>query len=251
MNLTAPRLLREDTTSTAGSAARSDDVQMRRAPIPRREPCGAVRVYPTGETTDRGPGQEMLPLVFPDSFPLPTSPTSHLGTDAVLIGKFTRHGGISSPAGTPAASRPQGRPPVETAGVTWGAAPEGKDPSGRSTCDELPEARSWASSFIQAAMEVAGGVRPPAQLVRWTTPEVHGQLLRRGTLASRALRLGRAMSTTPQVRAVLLCSPQSGVYEVSAVVAEPQRVRAVAFRMEALHNRWRVTELEMQGRSET
>ncbi len=33
-------------------------------------------------------------------------------------------------------------------------------------------------------------------------------------------------------------------------VAEPQRVRAVAFRMEGLHGRWRVTELEMQGRLE-
>lgn len=98
-------------------------------------------------------------------------------------------------------------------------------------------------------MEVAGGVRPPAQLVRWTTPEVHGQLLRRSTLMSRALRQGNATSPQPHLRSILLCSPQTGVYEVSAVISETRRVRAVAFRMEALHGRWRVTELEMQGRS--
>jgi hypothetical protein len=35
------------------------------------------------------------------------------------------------------------------------------------------------------------------------------------------------------------------VCEVSAVIAETDRVRAVAFRMEGLHGRWRVTELEI------
>ncbi|WP_307239092.1 Rv3235 family protein [Kineosporia succinea] len=114
----------------------------------------------------------------------------------------------------------------------------------------LPEPRSWAASFIQAAMEVTSGLRPPAQLVRWTTPEVHGTIVRRGTLAARALRSNNGMSAKPQLRALRLCAPRSGVYEVSAVISDPERVRAVAFRMEALHGRWRVTELEMQGRAE-
>jgi len=109
----------------------------------------------------------------------------------------------------------------------------------------LPEARPWAAAFIQAAMEVTCGLRPSGQLIRWTTPEVHGKLVRRGTLTARALRIGNGLGAKPRLRALVLCSPRTGVCEVSAVIAEPERVRAVAFRMEGLHGRWRVTELEI------
>ena len=108
----------------------------------------------------------------------------------------------------------------------------------------LPEPKAWAATFIQAAMEVAGGLRSAGQLVRWTTPEVHAILVRRGALTARARR-GAATTSKPRVRALVACAPRAGVCEVSAVIAEPDRVRAVAFRMEGLHGRWRVTELEI------
>ena len=108
----------------------------------------------------------------------------------------------------------------------------------------LPEPKSWAGTFIQAAMEVAGGLRSAGQLVRWTTPEVHAILVRRGALTARARR-GMVTNSKPRVRALIACHPRPGVCEVSAVIAEPERVRAVAFRMEGLHGRWRVTELEI------
>ncbi|HST86490.1 MAG TPA: Rv3235 family protein [Kineosporiaceae bacterium] len=108
----------------------------------------------------------------------------------------------------------------------------------------LPEPKLWAATFIQAAMEVAGGLRSAGQLVRWTTPEVHAILVRRGALTARARR-GIATASKPRVRALVACAPRAGVCEVSAVIAEPDRVRAVAFRMEGLHGRWRVTELEI------
>lgn len=108
----------------------------------------------------------------------------------------------------------------------------------------LPEPRFWAGTFIQAAMEVAGGLRSAGQLVRWTTPEVHAILARRGALTARARR-GLTTASKPRVRALVACLPRPGVCEVSAVIAEPERVRAVAFRMEGLHGRWRVTELEI------
>ena len=108
----------------------------------------------------------------------------------------------------------------------------------------LPEPKAWAATFIQAAMEVAGGLRSAGQLVRWTTPEVHAILVRRGALTARARR-GITTSSKPRVRALVACSPRAGVCEVSAVIAEPERVRAVAFRMEGLHGRWRVTDLEI------
>lgn len=115
----------------------------------------------------------------------------------------------------------------------------------------LPEPGPWAAAFIQAAMEVTCGLRPSTQLIRWTTPEVHGKLVRRGTLTARALRAGNATGAKPRLRRIVLCCPRDGVYEVSAVIAEPRRVRAVAFRMEGMHGRWRVTEFEMQGRLDT
>jgi hypothetical protein len=133
----------------------------------------------------------------------------------------------------------------------------GRAPNGRTdglpsadTSVLLPEARLWAAAFIQAAMEVTCGLRPSAQLVRWTTPDVHGKLVRRSALTARALKVGSSVGAKPRLRALVLCSPRAGVCEVSAVIAETQRVRAVAFRMEGLHGRWRVTELEMQGRPE-
>jgi len=108
----------------------------------------------------------------------------------------------------------------------------------------LPEPKAWAHTFIQAAMEVAGGLRSAGQLVRWTTPEVHAILMRRGALTARARR-GVSTTSKPRVRALVACAPRPGVCEVSAVIGEPERVRAVAFRMEGLHGRWRVTELEI------
>ena len=108
----------------------------------------------------------------------------------------------------------------------------------------LPEPKVWAGKFVQAAMEVASGLRSAGQLVRWTTPEVHAILVRRGALTTRARR-GIATSSKPRIRALIVCAPRPGVCEISAVIAEPERVRAVAFRMEGLHGRWRVTELEI------
>jgi uncharacterized protein DUF6459 len=108
----------------------------------------------------------------------------------------------------------------------------------------LPEPKTWSAAFIQAAMEVAGGLRSAGQLIRWTTPEVHATLVRRGALMARAKR-GMTTTSKPRVRALITCAPRPGVCEVSAVIAEPDRVRAVAFRMEGLHGRWRVTDLEI------
>ncbi|GAB3246442.1 Rv3235 family protein [Kineosporia babensis] len=137
-----------------------------------------------------------------------------------------------------------------SAGSSAGAPGESGASKTADAADLLPEPRPWAAAFIQAAMEVACGLRPPTQLVRWTTPEVHGTLVRRGALTARTLRNSSGPGAKPRLRALVLCSPKAGVYEVSAVINEPQRIRAVAFRMEGLHGRWRVTEFEMQAKQE-
>lgn len=148
-----------------------------------------------------------------------------------------------------------GAKPATGTGARAGTGVAGRRPVGKGTGPQpipaqaladdvldLAEPRGWAGTFLQAAMEVALGTRSPSQLVRWTTPEVHGLLARRGSLALRARR-GAASGAKPRVRAMLSCVPRDGICEVGAVVAEAERVRAVAFRMEGIHGRWRVTEL--------
>jgi hypothetical protein len=100
--------------------------------------------------------------------------------------------------------------------------------------------REWALRFSQVALEVATGLRPAAQLVRWTTPAVMAALGRRHALAQR----GGGRPPRATVRSVRLCEPVAGVGEVTAVVAAGSRVRALAFRMEDEGGRWRVVAFE-------
>jgi hypothetical protein len=95
--------------------------------------------------------------------------------------------------------------------------------------------------FSQVALEVASGLRPAAQLVRWTTPAVVAALGRRHALAQR----GGGRPPRATVRSVRLCEPAPGVGEVAAVVAAGPRVRALAFRMEDEGGRWRVVAFEL------
>jgi len=104
-----------------------------------------------------------------------------------------------------------------------------------------PGAHAWALHFTQAALEVVAGLRPPVQLVRWTSPEVQVALRRRHALARRT----GARPAGGSVRSVHVTQPARGVAEVAAVVTDGVRYRALAFRMEGTTSRWRVTALEL------
>ncbi|MBI4941915.1 MAG: 3-hydroxyacyl-CoA dehydrogenase [Actinobacteria bacterium] len=115
---------------------------------------------------------------------------------------------------------------------------------------DLPDPGRWAGQFVQAATEVAVGLRPAVQLVRWTTEDVYSRLARRGEVATRARRAGRLGSAQgpagrPRVRSVRTCEVRDGIVEASAVVGDAERTRAVALRLEGLDGRWRVTVLEL------
>jgi hypothetical protein len=111
-------------------------------------------------------------------------------------------------------------------------------------------AQAWATRFVLAAVEVAVGSRPTGQLVRWTSPEVQDLLERRAALATR-MRRRRSLTETStarrrvRIRAVRCCPITPGIWEVSAVVQEHDRTRAVALRMEQLEGRWRATAFEL------
>jgi hypothetical protein len=105
-----------------------------------------------------------------------------------------------------------------------------------------PGPRGWALQFAQVAVEVVAGLRPPGQLLRWTSEEVQAALQRRHALALRAAGQPRRS----RVRSVHVSTPVEGVAEVAAVVGDGVRCRAVAFRMEGRDERWQVTALHLE-----
>lgn len=108
------------------------------------------------------------------------------------------------------------------------------------------DVHSWAGRFAQAVVEVLGGDRPLAQLVRWTTKGVYHDLDRRVRILSRTVTPGqRRRSIRPQVRSVHVCRPRTGVAEVSVHVRHGQRSRAIAARLELTAGRWRCTALHL------
>jgi hypothetical protein len=113
------------------------------------------------------------------------------------------------------------------------------------TDDGLPDPAGWAGQFVQAAVEVAAGLRQPSQLSRWTTGPVRDALARRSTLNQRRAAPAARAPQRAVVRSVRASSPAPGIAEASAVVSDGARLRAVALRLEAFEGRWRVTALQI------
>lgn len=108
----------------------------------------------------------------------------------------------------------------------------------------------WAMTFLQACVEVIGGDRPVAQLVRWTVPEVHHELAYRAGVVARAgvhqagQGRGRRPVVRPQVENVRTCFVDDRVVEVCARVRYGERNRALAGRLELISDRWQCVALE-------
>jgi hypothetical protein len=109
----------------------------------------------------------------------------------------------------------------------------------------LPAPAPWVARLAPAILEVAAGERPPGQLTRWVTREIHETLARRGAAA---LRHPAGKARPPQcrrVRSVRVTSPAPGIIEASAVVIGAERARAVALRLEVVKGRWLATAAEI------
>jgi len=104
------------------------------------------------------------------------------------------------------------------------------------------ELESWAPRFAQAAVEIAGGDRPIAQLLRWTSPEVYEDLARRAQVVRTAVLRDSSAVRVQQVRPLVesshTCWLDEYVAEVSVRVRYGRRSRAVALRFEQRSGRW-------------
>lgn len=104
----------------------------------------------------------------------------------------------------------------------------------------------WAARFAQAVVEVLGGDRPLAQLVRWTSHRVYVEIERRLSILARTSDAGRRLRTIrPQVRSVHVFHPTPASAEVSVHVRHGQRSRAIAARLELTRGRWQCTALQL------
>lgn len=107
----------------------------------------------------------------------------------------------------------------------------------------------WVERFAQAALEIVAGDRPAGQLTRWSSADVHNDLVRRAVLVSRAGghtpgRGRRPGLTRPSVHRVRLGFLTTDVVEAAVHVRHGDRSRAVAGRFEVQRNRWVCTALE-------
>lgn len=110
------------------------------------------------------------------------------------------------------------------------------------------DVRLVARSIAQAALEVLAGTRPLQQLSRSLNEECYLSLQHRAALTRKHAARTRGNSRphrSPMVRSVRVCSISETICEASIVVAEEQRCRAVAMRLERLDGVWQVTALEI------
>jgi len=108
------------------------------------------------------------------------------------------------------------------------------------------EVQAWAARFAQATVEVLGGDRPLAQLLRWTSARVYADLERRVRILGRAAPAPQRRRTVrPQVRSVHVFRPGPDSAEVSVHVRHGHRSRALAARLERREGRWRCVALQL------
>lgn len=174
-------------------------------------------------------GNNMSAVIY--AWPLPHSNRDDIASVTALP-KRTKHGKQQAlPLEWPETSGANALKPV--APRVGASNPEDFDaqPTSRS---ELPDARQWSMRIVHALVEVVNGRRPVSQLTRWLTPEVLSQV--QGLVAKTAM-------PTLHVRSINVHETDDGVAELSAVFGTPNRIYALALRLEGLDGRWRATAL--------
>ena len=106
----------------------------------------------------------------------------------------------------------------------------------------LPNAEQWSATLALAIIQALLGQRSVAQLNRWMVEEVLAAI---SLSQRRNLKMRGRIAVPTALRSVRVQHPGSEIAEVSAHVAIGKRSVAMAFRLEALGDRWLCTALEL------
>jgi Family of unknown function (DUF6459) len=138
--------------------------------------------------------------------------------------------------GPPAVAAPNGQAlRVSTVRAQWAARPR----------PGLPDPQRWSATLALAIVQAVLGQRSVSQLNRWVVDEV---LVAINMYQRRSLALHGRIAIPAAVRSVRIQHPDPGVAEVAAHLAIGKRSAAIAFRLEALGERWLCTALELGAR---
>ncbi|WP_394938904.1 Rv3235 family protein [Psychromicrobium sp. YIM B11713] len=159
-----------------------------------------------------------------------------------------------SPSGYPAATlSPQGRIPGEARSALPVAGTSAVTRLPTSSAQEVVKIRQLAASVAKASLETLAGTRQARQLSRLLSQEAFSLLERRADLTQKARSAQRAsvpnvqpaLYQRPQIRSAHSCRVAPGIYEISVVIMDRQRYRAMALRIEQIQGRWLVTVLQI------
>lgn len=140
---------------------------------------------------------------------------------------------VSSAAARWTWSRSVGAPVIDWTVPSWCHDPDmGVERTARSA---LPDPRETAGVLARALIEALAGLRQLSQLSTHCSPEVFA-----------ALRLRvQAGGAPPKLLSVRASEPSDGIAEASAVFRRGARAAALAFRLQGIDGRWRVTALQI------
>jgi len=106
----------------------------------------------------------------------------------------------------------------------------------------LPNAEQWSATLALAIIQALLGQRSVAQLNRWMVEEVLAAI---SMSQRRNLKISGRIALHTALHSVRVQHPGPDVAEVSAHVAIGKQSAAMAFRLEALGDRWLCTALEL------
>ena len=104
---------------------------------------------------------------------------------------------------------------------------------------------AWATQFAQALVEVAAGTRPALQLLRATSGDVYADLQRRyQLLTASGTRVRSVRHARPRVRSVHVSRTHVHAAELSVVVQQGERCRAIAIAVQRREGRWQAVDVQ-------
>ncbi len=111
---------------------------------------------------------------------------------------------------------------------------------------QLPDAKQWGGRITQASFEIMLGSRPAGQLARLVDARtLHVLALHTSKYSIARKRHPGTVLARPRICSLRCFQPHAEAAEISAVVHDGERYRAVALRLNARGNQWLATAFEM------